>query len=141
MSPQNIAAVIGATALMGLMSACASTTAPVSQDTVAVTVEVTYRERIALTPGHTLTVSVDDVSLADAPSVPLVKQTLPLDRGVPVKVTLQVPADQINSRHIYAARASIHDSQGRLRFVTDTRTEVLTRGAGNTVSIIMVSTQ
>lgn len=41
--------------------------------------------------------------------------------------------------HTYSARAEIHDSEGQLRFVTDTHMPVLTRVAGNSASIIMVS--
>lgn len=139
MSLKSLSIGLGLSAAVVGLSGCASTPAPSEQETVAVTVQASYRERIALTPGHKLTVSVEDVSLVDAPSVTLAKQTVALDRGVPVTLTLQVPADQIKANHTYAARADIRDSEGRLRFVNDTHTPVLTRGAGNSVSIIMVS--
>ncbi len=38
----------------------------------------------------------------------------------------------------YAARAEIRDPSGALRFTTDTRHSVLTRGAPNSADIVMV---
>ena len=53
-------------------------------------------------------------------------------------VTLSVPNDEIDSRFEYAARAEIRDAAGALRFTTDTRHSVLTRGASNSADIVMV---
>lgn len=105
-----------------------------------VQVTATYRERILLPPGHVLTVRVEDVSLADAPSRVLAEHTETLgERGPPYVATLGFPSSQIDPRHTYAARAEIRDPDGRLRFVTDTRYPVLTQGAGASVEIVMVA--
>ncbi|WP_235599201.1 YbaY family lipoprotein [Brevundimonas naejangsanensis] len=122
-----------------LMAAACTTSPEPSSDTTEVRVTATYRERIMLPPGHTLTVRIEDVSRADAPSRVLAETRQPLDgRAPPYAVTLSVPNDEIDSRFEYAARAEIRDAAGALRFTTDTRHSVLTRGASNSADIVMV---
>ncbi|WP_449252496.1 YbaY family lipoprotein [Brevundimonas naejangsanensis] len=122
-----------------LMTAACATLPEASQDMTDVSVSATYRERIMLPPGHTLTVRIEDVSRADAPSLVIAEARQPLDgRTPPYAVTLSVPNDRIDSRMEYAARAEIRDASGALRFTTDTRHSVLTRGAPNSADIIMV---
>lgn len=121
-----------------LLAACSSMPEAPSAMT-EVQVNATYRERIMLPPGHILTVKVEDVSLADAPARVLAEVRQPLDgRAPPYAVTLSVPSDQIDARHEYAVRAEIRDPSGALRFTTDTRHSVITRGAPNRADIIMV---
>ncbi|MGA0546279.1 YbaY family lipoprotein [Brevundimonas sp. VNH65] len=126
------------------LTGCAATTgapsAPpqVGHGMITVQVSVSYRERILLPPGHVLTVRIEDVSLADAPSRILAEHRETLDgRGPPYVTTLGVPASAIDPRHSYAARAEIRDPAGGLRFVTDTRHSVLTQGAGSTAEIVL----
>lgn len=128
------------------LSACAPVTAPpaggpdMGHGMTTVQVRATYRERILLPPGHVLTVRIEDVSRADAPASILAEHTETLDgRGPPYAVTLGFPSSQIDPRHTYAARAEIRDPEGRLRFVTDTRHAVLTKGAPADVDIVMVA--
>ena len=130
--------------LAAVLAGCAATppeaTEPAAgpqQRTVEVT--VTYRERILLPPGHALTVTLSDVSLADAPARDLAKTTVPLEgRGPPYSVALTIPAASLDPRHEYAVRAEIHDGRGGLRFTTDTRHSVLTRGAPDRADIVLV---
>lgn len=120
-----------------LFAACSSMPEPSAMTEVPIT--ASYRERIMLPPGHVLTVKVEDVSLADAPARVLAEARRPLDgRAPPYAVTLSVPTDQIDARHEYAARAEIRDPSGALRFTTDTRHSVITRGAPNRADIVMV---
>ncbi len=122
------------------LTAAACSSLPESPDNMTdVSVTATYRERIMLPPGHTLTVKVEDVSRADAPSRVIAETRQALDgRAQPYAVTLSVPNDKIDSRMEYAARAEIRDQSGALRFTTDTRHSVLTRGASNRADIVMV---
>lgn len=129
-----------------LLSACAPAAAPspvrpdVGHGMTTVQVRASYRERILLPPGHVLTVRIEDVSLADAPSRVLAEHVETLDgRGPPYTITLGFPTSQIDPRHTYAARAEIRDPNGRLRFVTDTRYDILTQGAGAEADIVMVA--
>jgi putative lipoprotein len=128
--------------LVAVLAACASPPeagADASAVRTPVEVSVTYRERILLPPGHVLTVRVEDVSLADAPARVLAEVRQPLEgRGPPYAVTVEVPADEVDPRHTYAARAEIRDPEGALRFTTDTRHVVLTQGAQNKADIILV---
>lgn len=121
-----------------VVAACSSMPDAESAST-QVDVTAAYRERIMLTPGHVLTVKVEDVSLMDAPARVMAQTSQPLDgRGPPYAVTLSVPNSQIDARHTYAVRAEVRDPAGALRFTTDTRHSVLTNGAPNKADIIMV---
>ena len=103
-------------------------------------VSATYRERILLTSGHVLSVRVEDVSLADSPARVLAEHTETLDgRAPPYHVTVGVPTSQIDPRQTYAVRAEIRDPAGTLRFTTDTRHAVLTRGAPASADIVLVA--
>lgn len=109
-------------------------------DMAVVTVTATYRERILLPPGHVLTLSVEDVSLMDAPSRVMAQYRVILDgRAPPYPATLSIPRAQIIPQHSYAARAEIRDAAGDLRFTTDTRHAVLTQGAPASADIVMVA--
>ena len=121
-----------------VVAACSSMPDAESAST-QVDVTAAYRERIMLTPGHVLTVKVEDVSLMDAPARVMAQTSQPLDgRGPPYAVTLSVPNAQIDPHHTYAVRAEIRDPAGALRFTTDTRHSVLTNGASNRADIMMV---
>ena len=126
-----------------VLAACAPGDAPTPPDMghgmAVVNVTATYRERILLTPGHVLTVRVEDVSRADAPAEVLAEHREVLDgRAPPYQATLGFPRSQIDPRHTYAVRAEIRDSSGALRFTTDTRHAVLTQGAPAGADIVMV---
>ena len=118
------------------LAACAS----VPADQAEVTGTAAYRERILLPPGHVLTVRLEDVSLADAPSRTLAEQVTPLEgRGPPYTFNLAYDPAEIRENHSYAVRAEIRDPEGRLRFTTDTRHSVITGGAPMSVDIMMVA--
>lgn len=124
---------------LALVVAACSSMPDAESTSTPVDVTAAYRERIMLTPGHVLTVKVEDVSLMDAPARVMAQTSQPLDgRGPPYAVTLSVPNSQIDARHTYAVRAEIRDPAGALRFTTDTRHSVLTNGAPNKADIIMV---
>lgn len=124
---------------LALVVAACSSMPDAESTSTQVDVTAAYRERIMLTPGHVLTVKVEDVSLMDAPARVLAETTQPLDgRGPPYAVVLSVPNAQIDPRHTYAVRAEIRDPAGALRFTTDTRHSVLTNGAPNKADIMMV---
>ncbi len=85
-----------------------------------------YRERIALPPNAVVTVSLQDISLADAPAIVLAKQTFTTDgEQVPFDFELSYNATEIDSRHRYSVSARI-EIDGKLRFITDTNYSVIT---------------
>ena len=119
------------------LSACAST-APTEQ-TIAVTGSVTYRERVALPPTARIEVTLANVSLADAPSRTLANQRFAAEgKQVPFAFTLTVDRADLDPRHSYAVSARITDASGRLMFITDTRNSVAF-GSGSTVDMGMLT--
>jgi putative lipoprotein len=117
------------------IAGCASTApAPVAKGQV--TGSVLYRERIMLPPTATVTVSLADTSLMDAPAKVIDTQVL-TGGSPPYKFTLNYDPAQIVANHTYTVSARI-EVDGKLRFITDTHTPVITRGAPNHVEMIAV---
>lgn len=80
-----------------------------------------YRERIALVPGGVFTVSLEDVSLADASSTRLAEYSLTLTgEQAPLPFTLTVKQHKIKTNMTYAVRATIRGADGALEWTTDT---------------------
>jgi uncharacterized lipoprotein YbaY len=88
---------------------------------------VTYAPRIALPANAVVEVVLEDVSRADAPSIPLASQTLAVgDRQVPIPFELMYDPEQIAPTLTYALRVRI-TVDGELRFINTTRVPVITR--------------
>jgi len=85
--------------------------------------KVMYRERMAMPPEATVTVTLADVSRADAPARMIAEQTIDNPGNVPVPFTLRYDksfAD--NSDAIaYAVRAEVRGGDGRLLWTTAQR--------------------
>ncbi|WAH60132.1 YbaY family lipoprotein [Pseudomonas silvicola] len=79
--------------------------------------EVFYLQRIALPPSATLSVSLQDVSLADAPAQVLASQNGPIKGQVPLPFQLRYDPRQVQPGHRYAVSARI-ESQGQLLFIS-----------------------
>jgi len=100
---------------------------------------VSYRERMLMPAGSTMTVRVQDVSRADARADTIAEISYTLDgSGPPYGYRMRVMNDRIDPQHTYAVRAEIHDPRGRLVYTTDQRHEVLTRGASNEAHLVLV---
>ncbi|AXJ03500.1 hypothetical protein CFN16_04970 [Pseudomonas fluorescens] len=97
-----------------LLSACQSTT-PSGQ--ASLDGEVFYLQRIALPPSATLSVSLQDVSLADAPAVVLDVQKGPVKGQVPLPFHLSYDPAQVKPGHRYSVSARI-EVNGELMFIT-----------------------
>jgi len=103
-----------------LFAACGSDDSGAS-GSVEITGDLTYPQRIALLPDGTATVTLEDVSLADAPSVIIVEETIELgDQQVPVPFELAVDPDDLESDRSYSVRATITGPDDSLRWTTDT---------------------
>ena len=90
---------------------------------------VTYRERIALPSNATITVKIQDVSLADAPAKVIGEITYPADgKQVPIPYEVKYNPEDIQDNHTYSMLVRIEDSAGKLLFISDTHTPVITRG-------------
>ncbi len=150
-SPINIALIFAASILAALLSAaCQGGPAPSNatlevpsgrSPNVSVIGTVTYRERLALTPGATLVVELRDVSLADAPSRLIASQTIPDPGQVPIRFEVEYNRDDIDPRNRYSVTARVTESDGRLAFTNDTAYEVITRGNPSKVDMVLVLVQ
>lgn len=143
----TLMAKVAAIATLGL-AAAACTTTPEMQRPVPPIAEVgithvegsvSYRERMLMPAGSTLTVRVQDVSRADARAETISEISYTLDgSGPPFGYRMRVFNDRVDPQHTYAVRAEIHDPRGRLMYTTDQRHEVLTRGASNEAHLVLV---
>jgi putative lipoprotein len=104
-----------------------------------VTGTVTYRERMALTPGAVVEVQLLDVSVADAAAKTIASQTIKPKHQVPIPFELTYEPAGIDERMTYAVRATIREGE-RLMFTTDRSYRVLTRGHPDHVDLVLVRT-
>ena len=102
---------------------------------------VTYRERLALTPGATLVMELRDVSYADAAAPLIARQTITAPGQVPISFKVEYSREDIDSRNRYSVSARIVESDGRLAFTNDTTYEVITRGQPTRVDMLLVLVQ
>lgn len=99
---------------------------------------VSYNERLDLTPGANLIVELRDTSYADAESDVVASQTIANPWQVPIKFSVEYDPDRIEPRNRYSVSARIVESDGRLAFINDTAHEVLTRGNPDRVDMLLV---
>ncbi|CAK2106566.1 putative lipoprotein [Vibrio crassostreae] len=116
----------------GLLVGCQATSETnasqevVVENTQVISGTVSYRERIALPENAVVTVTLEDISLADAPSTVIATQEFTTDgKQVPFAFELSYDNNKIKANHRYNMRASIH-VDGKLRFTTDTIKSVIT---------------
>ncbi|MFY0691770.1 MAG: YbaY family lipoprotein [Paracoccaceae bacterium] len=100
----------------------------------------TYLERIAMPPGVTFEVRLEDVSRMDAPAHILSTVTVNAAGNPPYDFTIPYNPEIIQEARRYTLRASLRLG-ARLLFTTDTHIPVLTNGAGSEVAITMVQAQ
>ena len=106
-------------------------------ETASVTGTVTYRQRVALTPGAVVEVKLLDVSRADAPSVTIAEQVFkPAGRQVPIEFELRYDPRRIEQNRRYAVRARILEGV-KLRFTSTQVYPVITGGNPNAVEVIV----
>lgn len=106
-----------------------------------ITGTVTYRERIALSPGASLEVELRDVSYADASAPLIARQVISNPGQVSIEFKLGYNKEDIDSGNRYSVSASILESEGWLAFTNDTAHEVITRGNPNEVDMVLVLVQ
>ena len=99
---------------------------------------VTYRERLALTPGATLIVELRDVSYADASAPLIARQTISGPGQAPIEFEVAYNREDIDSRNRYSVGARIIESDGRLAFVNDTAYDVITHGNPDKMDMLLV---
>lgn len=99
---------------------------------------ITYRERIPLSPGAVVMISLNDTSYADGPSELVAHQTITDPGQVPIDFRVPYPREAIDSRNTYSISVRIEEEDGRLAFINDTAHDVITQGNPNRVDIVLV---
>ena len=112
----------------------------VKQQVRQVTGNVIYRERMALPDIAVLEVQLQDVSLADAPATVISSATISPTGQVPIPFSLDYRPETIDPANRYALSARI-EVEGRLMFINDTHTPVLTHGGGERSDIMLIRVQ
>ena len=108
--------------------------APATQGSIVGT--ATYRERIRV-PGAQLHVQLIDSQLADTQAAVIAETRIDDASGPPYRFTLPYDPARVRNGGRYGLHASLYDGDGRLWFVTDTRTPV-TPGQEIAVELTMV---
>lgn len=115
-------------ALLGLtLLGCQSPAKPTKDVKIdAITGTITYRERIALPANALVIVTLQDISLADAPATVIAKHRFETGgTQVPFKFDLAFDPRKIKPHHTYSVSARI-EVEGQLRFISDTVYPVIT---------------
>ncbi|MFH0265461.1 YbaY family lipoprotein [Vibrio rumoiensis] len=127
-----ISSIVMGAAMTGCTTNNADTSAVAMQSTneavnlQSITGSVLYRERIALPDTAVVSVTLEDVSLADkAAEVIATDSFVTGGKQVPFEFKLDYDASKIVPNHRYNVRAKIA-VDGKLRFTTDTFTPVIT---------------
>jgi len=113
---------------------------PPAASSASITGTVSYRERIALSNLAELEITLEDVSRQDVAAKVLARQTMSNPGQVPIRFELPYQPADIDERMSYTLRARIRDG-GKLAFISDTHTPVLTRGAGREAHLTLVRVQ
>lgn len=100
-----------------LLSACASQDLPRNVSTATIQGEVYYLQRIALPEGAVLSVTLQDISRADAPSIELARDERMINQQVPLPFQLTYSTDNLATNHSYSVRARI-SHQDKLLFTS-----------------------
>ncbi|WP_223671092.1 META domain-containing protein [Kangiella shandongensis] len=119
-----LTAILSITILAGL-SACKkemSTTAPQAEQ-LTVTAKLMYRERMLVPKGSTLTVMLQDVSIADKAATVISEEIIGLGEGIqlPLKVVLNAHRAELDPSHTYALHARLEGPNGNLMWITSQR--------------------
>lgn len=88
-----------------------------------------YLERMALPPNAVLDVSLEDVSLADAPAVVIGTAHIAPAGNPPIRFGIGYDPEKIVTNHRYAVRATIKQGD-KLLFTTDTLHPVASEALG-----------
>ncbi len=101
-----------------------------------VTGTATHSDRTALPQGAVLQVTLEDVSLADAPAVVIATHTEENLGAPPYAFSLAYDPARIDARHTYSVRARV-TLGARLLMATDTHAPVITRDAPMQVDMVL----
>jgi len=140
---RNPMQIVLATTLALALAACQQQT-PVNANepdpahATMITGTASYRERMALSDQAVFEITLEDVSRQDVAATVIARQTMTNPGQVPIRFELPYSPEDIDERMSYSLRGKIHD-RGRLMFISDTHTPVLTRGGGREAHLKLVA--
>lgn len=109
----------------------------IAQGLLTIEGTATYRERMSLPPDAMFEATLEDVSLADAPSQVLGQARIDQPGNPPFHFSIEYDPLQVQPNHIYAVRGRIIAGD-RTLFTTDQRYQVLTQGHGSQIGMMMM---
>jgi putative lipoprotein len=139
--PNDVIRLAGHAASLSLVEGSGDEMDAESGDTITVTGNVVYRQRIALPENAEITVSIIDVSLADAPAPVLATQVIHGGQvPIPFELTLDLSTARANALLSIGARI---ESNGQLIWITDMVTPIDPSGDidGVTLNVISVGSE
>lgn len=101
-----------------------------------VTGTIMYRQKIALPPDAVITVSLEDVSLQDAPAKIIAQQVIKQSGQVPIPFSISYNPMEINGKNTYAIGAKITVGE-KLLFINKTSYPVITKGKPSVVEVMV----
>ena len=99
-----------------------------------------YRQRIAMPEGAVFEAVLQDVSKMDVAAITIATTKIENPGNVPISFEIDFDPARIDERMSYSVRAEIRVN-GELWANTDTQYPVLTRGAGNSVELLLQLTR
>jgi len=106
------------------LTACGS-----SDKGASVSGNATYLQRMAVPDDSTVTVRIEDTSIADAAAQVIGEQVIQTNgKQVPFPFDVSYDPGKIDERHSYSLRVRIEDGAGKLLFINDTHVPVITQG-------------
>ncbi len=101
-----------------------------SSSSAEVTGTIILPEGATVPAGATITVKVEDTSMADAAATTIGEQTIEGNgQGSPISFAVAYDPADIEDNHTYTMRVRIEDADGSLLFINDTSIPVITRGS------------
>jgi uncharacterized lipoprotein YbaY len=132
--PGKFTRLLAATLMVSALAACA-TPGP-DTGTARVSIEASFRERLALAPGVHLEASLLDISRADAAAALIGKTTLENVGNPPYRFHIDYDPAKIVANHRYAVRVVL-TKDNRLLFTTDQVYPVITGGNPASAEVLL----
>ena len=101
--------------------------------------EVRFHREVALPEGSTVTVVLQDTSLADASAIELGRDVIADAERLPIRFRIEYDGGAIERRNEYTLSARV-ESGGELFYINDTVHPVLTGGAPRDRDVVVIST-
>jgi len=89
---------------------------------------ITFQHRIALPKDTNVSIRIEDTSLADVPAKVIGEQVITTPGQVPIPYEVCYDPSKIDERFTYGMGVRITDGNGKLSWINDTHTPVITNG-------------